>query len=118
MPASWQGCSRIPATFTDGTSNTILFAEKYSRCGYGGNLWGPTWPDLWMPAFGVWSGEPPQVRPSSSECNPTRASSPFSGGCQVALADGSVRGVSPGISPQTWWAACTPDGGEVLGSDW
>jgi prepilin-type processing-associated H-X9-DG protein len=39
----WDGAARIPATFPDGTSNTILFAEKYSRCQNGGT--GGTW---WM----------------------------------------------------------------------
>jgi prepilin-type N-terminal cleavage/methylation domain-containing protein len=38
----WDGGARIPATFTDGTSNTILFAEKYSRCD-GGSLGGTWW---------------------------------------------------------------------------
>jgi hypothetical protein len=41
----------------------------------------------------------------------------------VALGDGSVRFVTQGISPATWWYALTPGsgpagGGEVLGSDW
>jgi hypothetical protein len=36
----------------------------------------------------------------------------------VALADGSVRTISPTISEWTFWAACTPDGNEALGSDW
>ena len=36
----------------------------------------------------------------------------------VALLDGSVRRLAPGISPTTFWAAVTPAGGEVLGSDW
>jgi hypothetical protein len=36
----------------------------------------------------------------------------------VALADGSVRGLSASVSPATWWAACTPSFGDVLGSDW
>jgi hypothetical protein len=36
----------------------------------------------------------------------------------VALVDGSVRGLSPGIQPETYWAAVTPAGGEVLGADW
>jgi prepilin-type N-terminal cleavage/methylation domain-containing protein len=39
----WDGHARIAATFTDGTSNTILFAEKYARCdgtgSPGGNWW-------------------------------------------------------------------------------
>jgi hypothetical protein len=34
------------------------------------------------------------------------------------LGDGSVRGLSAGISPTTWWFACTPNGGEVLANDW
>jgi hypothetical protein len=36
----------------------------------------------------------------------------------VCLADGSVRAVSQGVSPHTWWSAITPSGGETLGSDW
>jgi hypothetical protein len=37
---------------------------------------------------------------------------------QVTLADGSARTLSQGMSGTTWWAAVTPSGGEVLGSDW
>jgi hypothetical protein len=40
------------------------------------------------------------------------------GGVQVCLADASVRTVSTGVSVGTWYFACTPAGGEVLGSDW
>jgi len=36
----------------------------------------------------------------------------------VGLADGSVRTVSIAVSQTTWQAALTPNGGEVLGSDW
>jgi type II secretory pathway pseudopilin PulG len=36
----------------------------------------------------------------------------------VALGDGSTRSVSTSISLETWKAACTPNGGEVLGADW
>jgi prepilin-type N-terminal cleavage/methylation domain-containing protein len=35
----WNGTSRIPASFPDGTSNTIFFAEKVSQCG----AWRGTW---------------------------------------------------------------------------
>jgi hypothetical protein len=41
-----------------------------------------------------------------------------SGVTQVLLGDGSVKGVRDGTSPATWYAATTPDGGEVLGNDW
>jgi prepilin-type N-terminal cleavage/methylation domain-containing protein/prepilin-type processing-associated H-X9-DG protein len=47
-----------------------------------------------------------------------RATSPHSGGVNVGLGDGSVRFVSGGVSGPTWFAACTPSGGETLGSDW
>jgi prepilin-type processing-associated H-X9-DG protein len=36
----------------------------------------------------------------------------------VLLFDGSVRGISYGISLTTWRAVGTRNGGEVLGSDW
>ncbi len=39
-------------------------------------------------------------------------------GVQVGLADGSVRILNTGVSPQTFGAAITPQGGEVLQSDW
>jgi hypothetical protein len=115
MPASWQARSTIPGSFPDGTSNTLLFAERYARCGPGGGLWGQTSADLWLPVFAAWSYEPFQVRPSAADCDPARASTPFSGAIQVALADASVRGISAGIAPETWRAACTPDGGEAPG---
>ncbi len=118
MPHSWWASSTIPASFPDGTSNTLLFAEKYARCGTGGSLWGQTAADPWLPVFAAWSYEPFQARPSAAECDPLRASTPFSGAIQVALADASVRGVRAGIAPETWLAACTPDGGEVLGDGW
>jgi prepilin-type N-terminal cleavage/methylation domain-containing protein/prepilin-type processing-associated H-X9-DG protein len=47
-----------------------------------------------------------------------RATSPHLGGINVALGDGSVRNVSGTISGSTWYAACTPAGGETLGADW
>ena len=63
----------------DGTSNTLLFAERYARCGPGGGLWGQASADLWLPVFAAWSYEPFQVRPSawslpdrSRECPPCR----------------------------------------------
>jgi prepilin-type N-terminal cleavage/methylation domain-containing protein/prepilin-type processing-associated H-X9-DG protein len=41
--AAWDGKAKLTGTFIDGTSNTIMFAEKYARCngfgGLGGNWW-------------------------------------------------------------------------------
>src|SRR5262249_25439723 len=59
-----------------------------------------------------------QVKPSSYSCNPRVPQGLSSGGVYVLLGDGSARSVSGGVSLATWQAAITPDGGEVLGSDW
>jgi prepilin-type N-terminal cleavage/methylation domain-containing protein/prepilin-type processing-associated H-X9-DG protein len=59
-----------------------------------------------------------QVRPTVAECDPSIPQTPHNSGLQVAMADGSVRCVAPGISQLTFWSACTPAGGELLGPDW
>jgi prepilin-type N-terminal cleavage/methylation domain-containing protein len=148
--ANMDGGSRISASFTDGTSNTILFAEKYAgtegTCGNFASLWGHgNWENDWMAMFaygnragtagytsyynvnGGW-GQPGIVGPNSkfqlaplppkTQCNPNLAVSPHTGIMNVSLADGSVRPISSGLSGTTWWAACTMNGGETLGSDW
>jgi hypothetical protein len=39
----WDGKANLTSTFSDGTSNTVLFAEKYSRCDGGGSPGGTWW---------------------------------------------------------------------------
>ncbi|MBY0458294.1 MAG: DUF1559 domain-containing protein [Gemmataceae bacterium] len=122
---------------TDGTSNTVFFAEKTAVCmnnaipsGYSGakyNIWayGRTSWNEWNPVFGYQITGPAskfQVNPTwaatNSNCDPRLASAPRAAGILVSLGDGSGRLVSASIDPATWWAACTPDGGEVLGGNW
>jgi prepilin-type N-terminal cleavage/methylation domain-containing protein len=65
------------------------------------------------------STSPPETPQYAYSCDGSRPQVfPGSPTCQVLLADGSVKGVSPSISGGTWAAALTPTGGEVLGSDW
>jgi prepilin-type N-terminal cleavage/methylation domain-containing protein/prepilin-type processing-associated H-X9-DG protein len=138
LPASGQGLASIPATFVDGTSNTILFADKYTDCGgnngsagpgnNGGSFWyRNNFTSTYGPYFNARTAGPTvkfqqQPKPfdqgNQTFCDFTLASSPHSGGINVCLGDGSTRMVSSGTSAATWWAACTPQGGEVLGSDW
>jgi prepilin-type N-terminal cleavage/methylation domain-containing protein len=56
--------------------------------------------------------------PWQSACQPTRPASGHTAGINAALGDGSVRFVTQGVSPTTWWYATTPANGEVLPNDW
>jgi prepilin-type N-terminal cleavage/methylation domain-containing protein/prepilin-type processing-associated H-X9-DG protein len=126
----WYGAARMPASFPDGTSQTILFAEKYGRCGSnnGGSLWDRWDRDAWQPGFALsWSANAIgplshfQVKPApftTNNCNWQVTQTAHTGGMNVALADGSIRNLNQGLSGATWWAACTPSGGDMLGSDW
>jgi prepilin-type N-terminal cleavage/methylation domain-containing protein len=135
--------ARIPATFQDGTSNTIVFSEKYMVCGstparHAAFYWGETClncgsPSNYMgacnrqgnpnsvgspPMFYAGLTVVPQVNPSVDKCNPCLLQAMSAGGVLVGMGDGSVRGVTPSISTQTWRNAVQPADGNVLGSDW
>jgi prepilin-type N-terminal cleavage/methylation domain-containing protein len=131
------GAARIPATFQDGTSNTICFAEMYGTCGTGGSPnSGSTFGSLWADSNSVWragfcltgyKGTSPayspcnmfQIQPQAyNTCNIDSPSSPHIGGIMVGLGDGSVRFLSANLSPTTWAQACDPRDGAVLGTDW
>lgn len=134
--------STLDDTFADGASNTTILTEHYGRlCGDTFFHWIRNGPhDSWLnPVLkrvttdrrssvadvndvGYTLTPTPtdtfQVRPAPQECNPRMPQTPYHNGLLVGLADGSVRLVSSGVSPATFWAAFTPAGGEVLGSDW
>jgi prepilin-type N-terminal cleavage/methylation domain-containing protein len=143
---NWWGANRIPINFQDGTSNTILFTEKYARCEHppgsttgGGNMWAHSgtagtasgqswWPVVMAPdyaqynanCYGPNAGALFQIQPQPflSSCDWTRAATPHPGGIQVCMADGSGRTVSSAVSFSTWWYAFTPGGGEPMPADW
>jgi prepilin-type N-terminal cleavage/methylation domain-containing protein len=128
-----QNYPRIPASFQDGTSNTIIFTEKYGTCtGPASSTAGSMWarrspvPSTYGPYFAYGTADlvgpmysfQVQPRPYLGNCNYRLPSSPHTGGIMAGMGDGSVRLVTQGISPLTWWKAVTPSGGEVLGPDW
>jgi len=125
----WDGQASLGTSFPDGTSNTIMFAEKIGRCGDsggagsgGGNAWARSsvQPSTYGPYIEVWLQGPTiqfQVQPypyvDANACDFRIASTPHRS-MVVAMADGSVRSIAASIPAPTWWALCTPAGGEVL----
>ena len=108
------------ASITDGLSNTVLFGEGYADCDTIGRIALYSW---FYHNFGLdWYQIPNtnmfQDRPLPRDCDNWRAQNGHRGGMNVALADSSVRGVSPGVSQRTWASALLPDDGQPLGNDW
>jgi prepilin-type N-terminal cleavage/methylation domain-containing protein len=134
---------RLPTTIPDGTSQTIAFAEHYAfACGgvsfelfsvspgVGRFNHRASFADLaCLDAYPITKGIPPisdgefggatfQVAPKRQDCNSFLAQTPHGSGMLVALADGSVRTLSPSMSPQSYWGAVTPASSDLLGHDW
>jgi prepilin-type N-terminal cleavage/methylation domain-containing protein/prepilin-type processing-associated H-X9-DG protein len=126
---------------TDGLSNTVFFAERYAVCdgtklpnsgivraclwdwnepnyvGPGHAQW-PIYGEFLDPSLTTTDYALPQIQPKIGYCDYASPNTGHPGGVQVAMGDGSARSVSSTVSQPTWQAANTPQGGEVLGSDW
>ena len=120
------------SVMADGTSNTIVFTERYGTCGNTGqansaSTYGNLWSDsnsVWRPVFCInnasksatAAGYPAcpsfQVQPSwVNNCNSIQPQSPHTGGIMVGLGDASVRFLSAGTNPTVWARACDPQDG-------
>ncbi len=129
-----EGNASLKSSFPDGTSNTIMLAERNgSNCSggpYGTAMlwadsnggWRPSFCDTPYPAASYTPQYAPcplfQATPTPATCNTQFASSFHSGGIPVCLADGSARFVATGISAATWASVCDPRDGVPLGGDW
>jgi prepilin-type N-terminal cleavage/methylation domain-containing protein len=141
--ATMSGNADIPnytlPNIPDGTSNTILFAETSGGWKTGtdyGSLWAyPGWawatpsPDGRYSAVFAWgNGQrvagwanwnlPPQIGVKQQDRDRSRCGSYHTSVCQVAMGDGSVKGVGAAVTPQTWLSAVLPNDGVTLGPDW
>jgi hypothetical protein len=94
---TWNYAATPPTTGLSGLSGLPIITPPANTCKTLTKSWG-------------WGG-------AASLCM-CRAVSPHTGGINAGLGDGSVRFVSGSVSQRTWYSACTPAGGETLGSDW
>jgi hypothetical protein len=132
--------ARIPATFADGTSNTVMFAEQLAQCTNPvppATSLGATFLNYWGAAPGTSAFTPNPATSilvgtnqgacslnSAGTSNPhTIVSTMHTGTMQVAFGDGSARGVSQAIASSlnstgntVWYDYCTPASGEILPS--
>jgi prepilin-type N-terminal cleavage/methylation domain-containing protein len=139
-----RGAQNIVAAIPDGTSNTVMFAERFRNCSpSSGGCTLPAWAwdtiltgsDPWAsPTFGAQNDGIGQMNaggamyssgatafqagPSAQQCNWYVTQGAHTSAMEIGLADGSVRSVSNGMTLFSWTGACTPNGGETLGPDW
>ena len=141
---AFDGVPSLNSTFQDGTSTTLMIGERYAVCknvvmmypytdaitfAHRGSLadGGPiTGGNNLHDVYPITAGSPPTARgsvplvtfqaaPKSSECDPTLAQTPHRSGMLAAMVDGSLRSISPSVSPAVYWALITPAGGESIG---
>jgi len=137
------GSVKVPGSFPDGSSTTVLMYERYAVCGPAS---GATVSNPWsieatndsamvfMPGGGAGAsftnGTGPtlkfQAQPTQNVCLTVSATNPGADGGQsmhapgmnCLMGDASVKLVAPSVSQPTWSAAATPNNKDVVGPDW
>jgi prepilin-type N-terminal cleavage/methylation domain-containing protein len=131
--------AKVPDSFSDGSQQTILIGERYATCG---GVCRPLWSyhfDGWdhvayiAARVGyVYAGPagtpvyPPNIKfmiqpapyGTTLGCNMSRPSTGHSTGMNVAMGDASSRPVARTVTVSTFWAALSPNGTDLLGTDW
>jgi prepilin-type N-terminal cleavage/methylation domain-containing protein len=138
---------RLGKDFSDGTSKTIVFAERYVKCPTedgGRNAWLGTVlngvvesppSNRWDPFFGITSISGPQETwgtgkfwvllpqdaPSIGDggsCDALYLQSGHPGINMACMADGSARAISVSVSPATWRCLVVANDGEIITEDY
>jgi len=128
------GTMRISASFPDGMSNTILFAERFAICQGLQHAWAED--QQWSnsspfliqdnnPVANGWNNPGSFQTPFPlggpnwlTQCNYNTMNSLNGINIQTGIGDGTVRSVTTGMNPFTWQQAIVPNDGQPLGSDW
>jgi prepilin-type N-terminal cleavage/methylation domain-containing protein len=124
--------ARLPQTFRDGTSNVVIYAERYGMCQGYPVYWSSGHEALWLgpPIFAEnlrfnWGIESInrleqmfQIAPSEAQCDPYATQGGHKGAMTVAMGDASVRGVTGAVTKTTWINVQLPADGNPLGPDW
>jgi len=126
--SNYEGLNRIPTHFSDGTSKTVLFAEKIGLAtkivAGAGTLWARKnqQNSYLAPNFAshltTASSNSIQTRVTNFADVDSRLPSTFHVGLNVVLADGSVRTVADTITASVWWSALTPAGSDGPSGEW
>ncbi len=111
-PVFKTGENRYPGSIPDGTSNTMMFAERYQVCKDTPCGWAYDQIYYWAPMFGYYSVGRFQDNPGNAECNPALPQSLQKDAILMAFCDGSVQRISNRINPRLWYLLLTPDDGE------
>ncbi len=120
-PVNWMVCKdgdakTSLAQITDGTSNTLMFAQRYQLCNGAPTAWGYPGMYTWTPMFAYYNQSLFQQSPAQADCDPERPQA-IGNVMLVAMCDGSARAVSPRVSAVTWANVCDPADGNVIGND-
>jgi hypothetical protein len=116
-PLNLYGRARIPASFPDGTSSTIMVTERYQLCNGTPNGWGYYGTSSSLPMFAFYTLARFQPNPTQARCNPALPQGLHGGSILCLMGDDHVVTVSNRVSPQIWWYLCTPAGNEVIDPD-
>jgi type II secretory pathway pseudopilin PulG len=104
------------AAIPDGTSNTLMFTQRYQMCNGAPTAWGYPAVYTWAPMFAYYTNGKFQSDPAQDQCDP-RLPQAFRGHILGALCDGSVRNFSDTMMPTSWYYLCDPADGNPLPDD-
>jgi prepilin-type N-terminal cleavage/methylation domain-containing protein len=120
----------LPSAFEPkGSSNTVILMERYSYAivgsspgllgrQSGNHNWSGSYTTLDCSRAPSGFTNAPQFAPPPDQADNRRPQGLTASAMEVALGDGSVRAVGPGLSPATWNWACNPATGDPPPSDW